>query len=77
MDSISPTIKLNRRKKMLVWLIIVLASAIFQFIAVLPDFPENYICLSPVFTIIALLGMICRVYHKQKAHLREKMEEAF
>ncbi len=57
------------------WIIIVIALSIFQMLCYSLNCPEYYVYISTVLVLLAALGMLYRVYRKQRAGEKEKLKK--
>ena len=56
---------------MISWLLVIVAMAVFQVLAIRFDFPENYVYASTILVLIAALGLIYRANH----HIKDKEQK--
>jgi hypothetical protein len=59
---------------MIAWILVIVALAIFQIIAVYYAYPRVYIDISTLLTLVAALGMLLRIYQQKKESLPKKKE---
>lgn len=51
---------------MIAWLLIIVALAVFQIIALMQNFPESYVYISTILVLVAALGLLYRAWTEQK-----------
>ena len=60
---------------MIAWLLIIVALAVFQIIALLQSFPETYVYISTVLVLLAALGLLYRAWTEQKKLPEKELSE--
>jgi len=60
---------------MLSWIIVIVALAIFQIIAIVRSFPQTYIDISTVLMIVGVLGLFYKLYRKKMVKMDKEIEE--
>lgn len=60
---------------MITWIILVIVLAIFQLLCLTVGFPDTYSYFASILLLLSALGMLYRIYRKQRAGEREKMQK--